>query len=202
METVMQLAGFYVVWRFGTRNLFASVINGPSTLTSAWLRGMWISSTPLTDVSELECSVNTFHDQICLKPNHCWDLQQAKCCFCNTEPSQIAGVNLQLRLEAERKKNQVQDPNLCWMLLSTYICGYLNSRLLVLLRQPGLMQTQKFPKGGISRQNGWDWISATRTQLQRVFCPLLKALAIRQPQNLWICSPTPNLLLKLPEVFS
>ena len=103
-HTVTQLAGFYVVWHFGTKTIFASVINGPSTPTSAWLRGMRINSIPLTEVSELEGSVNTFHHQICLKPNRGWDLQKAKCCSYSTEPSWTAGVNLQLTLEAEWKK--------------------------------------------------------------------------------------------------
>lgn len=71
------------------KNIFASVINGPSMPTSAWLRGTRMNNIPLTEVSELECSVNTFHDQICLKPNGGWELQKAKCCSYSTEPSHI-----------------------------------------------------------------------------------------------------------------
>lgn len=103
-HTVMQLAGFYVVWYFGTKNIFSSVLNGPPMPTSAWLHGMRINSILLMEVAELECSVNTFHCQIRLKPNCGWDLQKAKCCSYSTEPSRLAGVNLQLRLEAEQKK--------------------------------------------------------------------------------------------------
>lgn len=91
------------------------------------------------------------------------------------------------------------------MLLSTRVCGFVNSGLLVLLLQPGLMQTLIFPKGsreGISRQNSWDWVSPTGIQLQRDFCPILKALATRQNKvGQKSLSPTPNCSwshLKLP----
>lgn len=104
----VQLAGFYIVWHFGTNNIFAPVINGPSTPTSAWLCGLRISSILLMEASEPECSVNTSHDQICLNPIHGWGLQKAKCCSYSTDSSWIAGESLQLRLEAEWKKEQVK----------------------------------------------------------------------------------------------
>lgn len=93
---------FHTVWCFGT--ILGAVINVSPTPSPAWLRGVQMKHIALTEAAGLQCRVNTFHHQNCLKPNCIWDLQKVKRSD-STEPSQI--LSLQLRLEAERRKSKI-----------------------------------------------------------------------------------------------
>lgn len=100
-RAIAQLA--FAVWHLGTENVSLQFL-------MAWPRWPLPDSAARGRAAPAHrglSGVHALHRQVCLKTTHGWEFQKAKHHPHITDRSPTAGVNLQLRLEAEEKKKKM-----------------------------------------------------------------------------------------------